>query len=135
MPLPEVPYAHPHLVAYRAHGRTVLELAGEIDIAAALAIGPRLDRMTAVPEPLVVLDLTPTTFFDCSGLRMLHRAHRRITDRHGDLRIVCPHRLTRRLIAAAGPSRLPTVHTTLTAALPPSPADHVGRPTPPHRTG
>ncbi|RFU84574.1 anti-sigma factor antagonist [Streptomyces triticagri] len=135
MPLPEVPYGTPRLHTHRARGRTVLELAGEIDIAAALAIGPSLDRMTAAPEPLVVIDLTPATFFDCSGLRMLRRAHRRITERHGDLRIVCPHRLTGRLLAAAGPPRLPAVHATLDGALGPALTDHAGSHAPPPRTG
>ncbi|MVO84915.1 anti-sigma factor antagonist [Streptomyces sp. p1417] len=87
-----------HLRAYRTRGHTVLEFHGEIDIAAAQEIQPRLDRATEAPEALVVIDLTPSTFFDCSGLRLLCRARRRVVERCGQLVVVCPHPGTLRLL-------------------------------------
>ncbi|WP_329394632.1 STAS domain-containing protein [Streptomyces melanogenes] len=88
----------PYLHTYRAQGHTVLELHGEIDLAATLEITPQLDTATALPELLVIIDLTPVTFFDCSGLRLLCRAHFRITALHGNLQLVCPHPLTLRVL-------------------------------------
>lgn len=79
-----------HMRAYRAQGHTVLEFHGEIDIAAALEITPHLDRATQPREALVVIDLTPTTFFDCSGLRLLCRARSRVAGHRGQLLLVCP---------------------------------------------
>lgn len=90
-----------HLSTYRVQGSTILELHGEIDIAATIAITPLLDAATSRPEPLVVLDLTQITFLDCSGLSLLCRVHRRVASRHGDLKLVCPHRQTLRLLRLA----------------------------------
>lgn len=90
-----------HLSTYRVQGRTILELHGEIDIAATIAITPPLDAATGRPEPLVVLDLTRVTFLDCSGLSLLCRVHRRVTSRHGGLKLVCPHPQALRLLRLA----------------------------------
>ncbi|GHC84202.1 STAS domain-containing protein [Streptomyces flavofungini] len=90
-----------HLSTYRVQGRTVLELHGEIDIAATIAITPALDAATSRPEPLVVLDLTQITFIDCSGLSLLCRVHRRVSSRHGDLKLICHHPQALRLLRLA----------------------------------
>jgi anti-anti-sigma factor len=95
----------------------VLEFGGEIDIAAAAAIAPQLDAVTAGPEPQVVIDLTRVEFFDCSGLRLLYRARRRVTDREGRIRLVCTHPLTLRVLRLTGLARLLPPQPTLEAAL------------------
>ncbi|MFF0740263.1 STAS domain-containing protein [Streptomyces sp. NPDC004111] len=87
------PPATGHLHTYRAHGHTVVELRGDIDIAAAQFVLPHLDVVSAPPETLLVVDLTPVTFFDCSGLALLCRTHRRVHERGGQLLVVCPHPL------------------------------------------
>lgn len=96
--------------SYRLHGFTVLELHGEIDLAAQLDVEPYLDVITGAPAPRVVIDLCRTEFLDCSGLRLLVRARRRTGDRGGELRLVCPesvgaHRVMRccGLLDALGP--------------------------------
>lgn len=76
--------------SYRLHGFTVLELHGEIDLAAQLDVEPYLDVITGAPVPRVVIDLCRTDFLDCSGLRLLVRARIRTDDRGGELRVVCP---------------------------------------------
>ncbi|MFI7317016.1 STAS domain-containing protein [Streptomyces venezuelae] len=83
---------------YYTHGHTVLELAGEIDIAALLHLTPHVDAATTTPKQLVVVDLTPVIFLDCSGLRLLCHTHHRVTTRQGTLKLVCPHPLTRRVL-------------------------------------
>lgn len=82
----ESPFAR----SYRLHGFTVLELQGEIDLAALLDLEPYLDVITGAAAPRVVIDLCGTEFLDCSGLRLLVRARRRTGDRGGELRVVCP---------------------------------------------
>src|SRR5690606_19122065 len=79
---------------------------------AAAEILPHLDAATTAPHTRVVIDLTRVEFFDCSGLRLLYRARRRVLDGQGDLRLVCAHPLTLRMLRITGLSRL----------LPPRPA-------------
>ncbi|MFD9482878.1 STAS domain-containing protein [Streptomyces sp. NPDC059991] len=90
-----------HLRTYRIQGHAVLELRGDIDLATAIEITPQLDTATTAPELLAVIDLTPVTFIDCSGLTLLCRVHQRVTARHGNLQLVCPHPQTLRLLRMA----------------------------------
>ncbi|MFF0791772.1 anti-sigma factor antagonist [Streptomyces spiralis] len=106
-----------HLRVRRERGHTVLELHGEIDIAATVEIIPYLDRITARPGARVVIDLSGIDFFDCSGLRLLYRARSRLLDRGGELRLVCTHPLTLRVLKVTGLSRLLPPRPTLDAAL------------------
>ena len=80
----------------------VVELFGEIDISAFHRLAPWLDAVAAEPCRVVVVDLTGTTFLDCSGLRLLVRAAHRARERDGRLTVVCRHRLTLRLIDMGG---------------------------------
>ncbi|KND42665.1 MULTISPECIES: anti-sigma factor antagonist [Streptomyces] len=98
-------------------GRTVLELHGEIDIAAAVEIIPHLDAVTSGPGARIVIDLRHVEFFDCSGLRLLYRARQRVLDRDGELRLVCTHPLTLRVLKVTGLARLLPPAPSLEAAL------------------
>lgn len=101
-----------HLRVRHDRGHTVLEFRGEIDIASAAEITPRLDRETGRPGARVVLDLGQIEFFDCSGLRLLYRARRQVLDQGGQVHLVCAHPLTLRMLRITGLARL----------LPPRPA-------------
>ncbi|MDI1458389.1 anti-sigma factor antagonist [Streptomyces sp. ATE26] len=98
-------------------GHTVLEFLGEIDIAAAAEIVPALDRATGRHGARIVIDLRGVDFFDCSGLRLLHRARGRVLERGGRLDLVCTHPLTLRVLRVTGLSRLLPPQPTLEAAL------------------
>ncbi|MFC7882809.1 anti-sigma factor antagonist [Streptomyces sp. NPDC057376] len=91
-----------HLRVRRERGHTVLEFRGEIDIAAAAEIVPLLDRETGRRGARVVLDLGGVEFFDCSGLRLLYRARRRVLDAGGEVHLVCAHPLTLRMLRITG---------------------------------
>ncbi|MFI8529098.1 anti-sigma factor antagonist [Streptomyces aquilus] len=106
-----------HLHIHQDRGHTVLEFRGEIDISAALEIVPYLDRETGRDHPRVVIDLRQVEFFDCSGLRLLYRARSRVLDHDGQLRLVCAHPLTLRIMKVTGLHRLLPPHATLDAAL------------------
>ncbi|MGW0474274.1 anti-sigma factor antagonist [Streptomyces coeruleorubidus] len=107
----------PHLRVRQERGHTVLELRGEIDLAAATEIAPHLDRETSRRAARVVIDLSRIEFFDCSGLRLLYRARSRVLDRDGQLLLVCAHPLTLRVLRITGLSRLLPPQPTLDAAL------------------
>ncbi|MEB3960245.1 STAS domain-containing protein [Streptomyces kunmingensis] len=80
----------------------VVELIGEIDLLAFQRMAPLVDTVAAGPYRVVAIDLTGTTFFDCSGLSLLVRAHRRAVEHGGRVTVVCRHRLTLRIIELAG---------------------------------
>ncbi|WP_328492429.1 anti-sigma factor antagonist [Streptomyces sp. NBC_00414] len=88
----------PHLRVHQDRGHIVLEFHGEIDILASLDIIPVLDAATGRPGAQVVLDLRHIEFFDCSGLRLLYRARRRVLAQGGQVHLVCTHPLTLRIL-------------------------------------
>ncbi|MGW7256689.1 anti-sigma factor antagonist [Streptomyces sp. NPDC054834] len=106
-----------HLRIHQDRGHTVLEFRGEIDIAAATEIAPYLDRVTDRPGARIVIDLGHIEFFDCSGLRLLHRARSRVLERDGQLHLVCTHPLTLRVLKVTGMARLLPPRPTLDEAL------------------
>jgi anti-anti-sigma factor len=97
---PPTPYARTYRTRRACVRATVVELTGEIDLAAA----PYVDRhlQAAAAWPLVVLDLGPLEFIDCYGLSLLLRGRRRITGRGGAVRMACDRPQTRRLLAMTG---------------------------------
>lgn len=106
-----------YLRAHRHRDHLVLELLGEIDIAAAEEIGPYLDRVTSDPDMRLVIDLRSVDFFDCSGLRLLYRARGRVLDHGGRLHLVCTQPLILRVLRITGLSKLLPPHPTPDAAL------------------
>ncbi|MFD3588350.1 STAS domain-containing protein [Streptomyces sp. NPDC058683] len=71
-------------------GTTVVTLHGEIDLLAVPVLSAALDALTAGAEPDLVLDLSPVSFIDCTGLSLLCRARNRVRSRIGRLRLVVP---------------------------------------------
>ncbi|MER6125782.1 anti-sigma factor antagonist [Streptomyces sp. NPDC001795] len=102
---------------HRHRGHTVLEFHGEIDVVAALEITPFLDSATGRPAPRIVIDLRPVEFFDCSGLRLLYRARRRVLAQGGTLHLVCTHPLTLRILRITGLAELVPPSASLEEAL------------------
>ncbi|MET8645228.1 anti-sigma factor antagonist [Streptomyces sp. NPDC004096] len=91
-----------HLRIHRDGGHLVLEFHGEIDVVAASEITPFLDSATGRPAPRIVIDLRPVEFFDCSGLRLLFRARRRVLAQGGTLHLVCTEPLILRILRITG---------------------------------
>ncbi|MFI6932139.1 STAS domain-containing protein [Streptomyces sp. NPDC050287] len=98
----EPPAANPHARTRTSGAFTVVEIAGEIDLATAGLVAEHLDAATAGLEPDVLVDLRGVDFFDCSGLRVLCRADSRARERGGRLRVVLDEPRLRRLLRAAG---------------------------------
>ncbi|WP_055555011.1 STAS domain-containing protein [Streptomyces sp. NBRC 110028] len=83
-------------------GTTVVELRGEIDILTAPALMERLDVLTAVVHPDLVVDLRTLSFIDCAGLALMCRARNRVMARHGRLRLVTDDGRFLRILRGAG---------------------------------
>ncbi|MBF6045131.1 anti-sigma factor antagonist [Streptomyces sp. NRRL B-1677] len=74
----------------RVKGRwAVLELAGELDIAAVPAVEELLLQLVAPGAPVVVIDLREVTFFDCSVLGALYRARAGVLASGGCFAVLC----------------------------------------------
>ncbi|WP_181804563.1 STAS domain-containing protein [Streptomyces shenzhenensis] len=71
-------------------GATVVTLHGDLDLLAVPVLSAALDDLTSGAEPDLVLDLSPVSFVDSSGLSLLCRAHNRVRYRIGRLRLVTP---------------------------------------------
>ena len=110
-------------------GVPVLHLAGEVDLAAAPAVGDRLTALarqrgaTAGDEArrIVVIDLAGVTFIDSTGLSMLVAAHTRFDESRDELRVAAvPHRV-RRVLELTGLDGLLRTYDDVPSALDPSP--------------
>ncbi|MER5379899.1 anti-sigma factor antagonist [Streptomyces sp. NPDC002688] len=111
-----------YLRIHHDRGHVVLELHGEIDLLATTEITSLLDSATSGPAPQVVIDLRCVEFFDCSGLRLLYRARRRVLARDGRLGLVCTHPLILRMLRVTGLARILPPSASLEEALSPSEA-------------
>lgn len=89
-------------MVYETGDCVVVELRGDVDIVTLQDSVALLETVAAGPALTVVIDLTRTTFFDCSGLTLLLRTRRRVESRGGRLRVVCNQPLTLRLLEVTG---------------------------------
>lgn len=101
---------------------TVVELAGELDLATAPLLDARLATLGDYRLPQLVIDVTALTFCDCSGLGTLVRARNQAAAEGGWLRLCGVAGTISKLIKIAR----------LTSALPcyPSVADALAGPSP-----
>ncbi|MBE9498380.1 STAS domain-containing protein [Streptomyces sp. GKU 257-1] len=90
------------VLTHAEHGRSVVELHGEIDLAVVLATTPRLYALTAAPAPQLVADLRPVTFIDCSGLALLVDIRARALASGGAFTLVCADPRVLRLLRITG---------------------------------
>jgi anti-anti-sigma factor len=73
-----------------AEDTTLLTLSGELDIAAKEPLGDAVSAALEDHPPSLVIDLTPTTFVDSTGLSYLLAARRRADDAQTRLAIRAP---------------------------------------------
>lgn len=80
-------------------GGHVVALRGELD---ASTVGDLVERLTAWPGSLVVVDLCQLTFIDSSGLGAIHAARRRALASGGDLVVSRPNQSVYRVLEITG---------------------------------
>lgn len=73
----------------RVHGHPVAQLAGEVDVSNVEFIERELDAV-AGREPLFIVDLSTTDYFDSAGIRLLFTLATRLKTRRQELRVVVP---------------------------------------------
>jgi anti-sigma B factor antagonist len=71
-----------------APGYTVVSVTGEVDVATAPKLRERLDEAVDRGTALLVVDLTPVTFIDSTGLGVLIGVSKRVEDAGEILRLV-----------------------------------------------
>jgi|tagenome__1003787_1003787.scaffolds.fasta_scaffold20958605_7 anti-sigma B factor antagonist len=91
-----------HVTRHDVGRRTVLCVAGEIDMATAPAITRAIDAALATGALELWIDLTPTAFMDSSGVHVLLAAQRRLCELNRRFAVICPEGCIRRLFEATG---------------------------------
>jgi anti-sigma B factor antagonist len=82
----------------RVRGIPVARLAGEVDVSNVAYIEQELEA-AAGREPLFVVDLSRTEYFDSAGIRLLFGMAMRLKTRRQELRVVVPRgAVTRRVL-------------------------------------
>ncbi|MES5820085.1 STAS domain-containing protein [Streptomyces sp. RG80] len=90
-----------HTLLRTASGLLVAELHGDLDLATATHLRFWLDSLVAVAAPAYVVDLRPVSFVDSTGLSLLLRFRRRVTETDRGFALLCdPGQL--RLLRAHG---------------------------------
>ena len=83
------------------------QVAGELDHHGARAVMEELDRRIDAAQPReLTLDLSGLTFTDSSGIAVLLRAHRRMGQVRGSMRVINTPDQAGRVFRAAGLERL-----------------------------
>jgi anti-sigma B factor antagonist len=103
-PPPHDPVATLVLTRHVVGRRTVLRVAGEIDIATAPTLAGAIDTAVAAGALELWIDLTPTSFMDSAGVHVLLAAHARLRELNRRLAVICPGGSVRRVfdLAVAG---------------------------------
>jgi anti-anti-sigma factor len=91
--------------------RTVLSVAGEIDLDSVALVADAVDDALEGGALELWLDFSSTQFMDSSGLHLLIETQSRLNSRSRRLAVVCPRGPVRRLLDLAGMAeRLPLYH-------------------------
>lgn len=93
---------------------TVLDIAGEIDLATAPQLNARIE--TIQPDATVVLDMSGVTFMDSTGLRVLIGAHERSKEAGGRLAVVASEGPVTKLLSITGVDAWLDLHDSLSSA-------------------
>jgi anti-sigma B factor antagonist len=86
--------------------RTVLRLAGELDLGSVASLGAVLDHILENAPQVVVVDAAGLRFADCGGLSALLAAHKRLAAHGRQLIIVNMQPAVRRLVTITGLDRV-----------------------------
>lgn len=98
-----------------ARREMVISLPVAIDICNAARAAEEL-IMAVSRHPVVIIDMSATTFCDCAGARAVVRAYKRAADSGGELRLVVTTLPVRRIFSLLGIDRLLDVYLSLEQA-------------------
>jgi anti-sigma B factor antagonist len=96
----------------------VTRIDGEVDLSNVEAVGRQLEEVASRQARLHVVDLTPTTYVDSVGMRMLFVLAARVNGRRGALHLVVPKGSpVRRVIELTDLPSVAPIHDTLDEVL------------------
>lgn len=98
-------------------GRTIVTAAGELDVHTAPGLKSRLDALSQVPEPALVVDLADVGFIDSTGLGVLVTTLKHVRESGGTLDVVVSSPRVLRVFALTGLDVVIPLHATLDEAL------------------
>jgi len=87
-------------------GVSVVDVAGEVDLYTTPRLEEALARAAAGTPPLIVVNLTHTTYLDSTALRVLTAARKRVREREGDIALVSTQPKIAKLLSITGLDQL-----------------------------
>ncbi|HEY7048628.1 MAG TPA: STAS domain-containing protein [Jatrophihabitantaceae bacterium] len=97
-------------------GRTVLVVAGEVDVYSAPTLRDRLADLIESGDPTVIVDLSGVGFLDSTGLGALVASLKLAEERGGQLPLVCPDDRILRLFRITGLDSVFAIHASAESA-------------------
>ncbi len=98
------------ITIHSQQGAVTITLSGEIDHHGARTMMAELEEAVATLLPRnLTLDLSGITFMDSSGIALLLRVHRHVSQYGGSLRVIAIPTQPRRVLDAAGVGRIITL--------------------------
>lgn len=106
-----------HVSTEDVGARTVVRVAGEIDVASADRLRERVAGLLSAGRVDLVVDLTAVTFMDSTGLGLLVGVLKRVRLAGGRLDLVVDSERLLKVFRITGLTQVFTIHDTLDAAL------------------
>jgi anti-sigma B factor antagonist len=97
--------------------RTVVEVTGEIDVYTASVLRERLASLVEAGRVDLVIDLTPVTFMDSTGLGVLVGVLKKVRGHDGRLQLVIDSDRLLKVFRITALTQVFTIHDTVAAAL------------------
>lgn len=97
--------------------RTVIDVAGEIDVYTAPSLRERLNELVASGYYDLVVDMEGVEFLDSTGLGVLVGGLKRARSHEGNLRLVCAQEKILKVFRITGLTKVFPIHATLEEAL------------------
>ena len=104
------------------NGRTVMAVAGEIDVYTAPTLREQLSQLVADGHYHLVLDLEEVAFLDSTGLGVLVGGLKRVRAHEGSLALVCSQERILKVFRITGLTKVFPIHASVADALGADPA-------------
>lgn len=103
-------------------GRTIVEVAGEIDVYTAPRLREQLAELVDSGRYDIVVDMTGVEFLDSTGLGVLVGGLKRVRTHDGSLHLVCTQERILKIFRITGLTKVFPIHDSVSAAVTADPA-------------
>ncbi|HSI92198.1 MAG TPA: STAS domain-containing protein [Jiangellaceae bacterium] len=103
-------------------GRTIVEVAGEIDVYTAPRLREQLAELVDSGRYDIVVDMTGVEFLDSTGLGVLVGGLKRVRTHDGSLHLVCTQERILKIFRITGLTKVFPIHDSVSAAVAAEPA-------------